>query len=242
MRPFGKILLVLALSFGARPAGAQDSGAEPGLPAEGAAPEVPVGARPVLTLNQDRLFKESAFGKAVLARVEDDGRALSLENRRIEDALEKEERDLTERRATMKPADFAIVTSAFDTKVEEIRAAQDGKSRAISRRLEADRQRFFEAATPVLGEILSESGAVAILADSAIIISLTYLDVTPEAISRMDQVLPAKAALVDPGSEGSVAPPPRPEPAPESVPEAAPAPSPDLAPQPTPQPAPQSSP
>ncbi|MFZ1468938.1 MAG: OmpH family outer membrane protein [Paracoccaceae bacterium] len=170
---------------------------------------------PVVTLNQDRLFKDSAFGRAVLARAADEAKMLAAENRRIEDALEKEERDLTERRATMNAADFATITAAFDVKVEEIRAAQDGKSRAITRQLDEDRQRFFQAATSVLGDVLAETGAVAILADSAIILSLTALDVTPLAITRMDQALPASAAAPAPAQPE---PQPQPDPAPQSSP------------------------
>ncbi|MEZ5797448.1 MAG: OmpH family outer membrane protein [Paracoccaceae bacterium] len=145
---------------------------------------------PVLTLDQDRLFRESAWGKAALARAEEEGRRLTEENRRIDAALENEERDLTDRRATLSAAEFAPLASAFDSKVEEIRTAQEAKSRAIGRQLEEDRQRFFEAATPVLAQLLEESGAAAILSDSAVIMSLSALDITSSAIARVDTALP----------------------------------------------------
>lgn len=154
-------------------------------------------APPLLTLNQDRLFKDSAWGRAVLARAESDSKALATENRRIEVALEKEERDLTERRAGMNAADFVALTSAFDVKVEEIRAAQERKSRSIQRRVEEDRQQFFEAATPILGDVLAESGASAILSDSAIVMSLSALDITNVAIARIDIALPPPPASED---------------------------------------------
>jgi Skp family chaperone for outer membrane proteins len=155
---------------------------------------------PVLTLDQDRLFKESAYGRAAVAQAEEDGKALAAENRRIEQALAKEEQDLTDRRATMDPAAFAAIAAEFDTKVEQIRTAQDSKSRAIARALDEARQKFFEAVTPVLGDLLAESGAAAILADSAIVMSLTSLDVTSLAIARMDAVLPAPSPALVPDS------------------------------------------
>jgi len=188
--PFAALMAVCyCLGFAPGFALAQDSTDGQG----GADPETvvqPATAPPLLTLNQDRLFKESAWGRAVLARAETDAKTLAAENRRIEVALEKEERDLTQRRATMNAADFAALTSAFDVKVEEIRAAQEGKSRSIQRRLEEDRQRFFEAATPILGDVLAESGASAILSDSAIVMSLSALDITNVAIARIDIALP----------------------------------------------------
>ncbi len=159
---------------------------------------------PVLTLNQDRLFVESAWGKAARARAEAESGALATENRRIEEALEAEERSLTERRASLSLAEFARLAAEFDAKVEAIRTAQDAKSAEITRKLEQDRQKFFQIATPVLGQMLTETGAVAILADSAIVMSLTSLDITDAAIARMDSVLPPDAAPANP--PGDVAP------------------------------------
>jgi Skp family chaperone for outer membrane proteins len=198
-----------ALSFAAL---AQESAPPEQAPSETPAPadaaEV-VAPPPFLTLNQDRLFRESAWGRDAMSRAEADTAALAAENRRIEEALEKEERDLTERRATMAAGDFARLASEFDVKVEEIRAAQDAKSRAITRRLDEDRSQFFQAVRPVLEGLLAETGAVAILADSAIVMSLKSLDITEAAIARVDAVLvpaaPAQGGGAAPQS-GPVAP------------------------------------
>ena len=195
---------------------------DPDAAGPGAVPgdQPPQGAA-FVTLNQERLFKESAWGRAALARAETDGKALASENRRIEEALEKEERDLTDRRATLKPTEFAAIASAFDTKVEEIRAAQEGKSRSIQRGLEEDRQRFFQVVTPIMGELLAESGATAILADTAIIMSLSSIDITSTAIARIDQRLPApvdEGAAANPDPVQDSAPQPAPQPAPQTTP------------------------
>lgn len=170
------------------------------LPLPGAAQESPAAgpgetpaatlASPIVTLDQDRFFRSSAYGKAALARAEAEAAALSAENRKIEAALEAEERDLTTRRASLKPEEFTPLANAFDSKVEEIRAAQDAKSRAVTRHLEETRQKFFESAVPVLADLLRDTGAVAILADNAIILSLSALDITDEAVARMDAALP----------------------------------------------------
>jgi Skp family chaperone for outer membrane proteins len=225
LRPDGRpgaAALALALCLGltgAGPAAAQDdpSGPDPApaqepaqQPAQEPAPgtTVPAQTAPgatasasILTLDQDILFRESAWGRAAVRQAETDTAALAAENRRIEAALEAEERDLTERRPTLSPEDFAPLAEAFDTKVEDIRTAQDAKSRAITRRLEEDRQRFFEAAVPMLGQLLVDTGAVAILSDTAIIVSLTSIDVTEVAIARMDVLLPGPDAPADPPAD-----------------------------------------
>ncbi len=144
----------------------------------------------VLTLDQDRLFTESAFGKASLDRERSATQALDTENKQIEAALIAEEQDLTVRRATLPAEDFAALATAFDVKVERIRSEQDTKFRELSRIREEDRKAFLRAIVPVLGELMGEKGAVAILEKSTVILSLTAIDVTEEAISRVDAVLP----------------------------------------------------
>jgi Skp family chaperone for outer membrane proteins len=174
-------LAVMTWAFGGADATAQSTGTE----------EPAAQPSPILILDQDRLFQQSAWGKAAIAMAEAESAALASENRKIEQALEKEERDLTEKRASMNAAEFAAVSSAFDVKVEGIRNAQDAKSRAIGEKLEADRQQFFQIATPILGALLEETGAVAIVADSAIILSRISIDATDLAIVRVDLALPA---------------------------------------------------
>lgn len=191
--PLATLLLAGAIAGGAS---AQDAPAPEAPAAVESRPEgVPP---PFLTLDQDRLFEQSAWGRDALRRAEAATADLAAENRRIEDSLEKEERDLTARRAGMKVAEFAALAEEFDTRVEGIRAAQDAKSRAISRRLDDDRKRFFEVVTPLLGQLLSETGAAAILADGAIVMSLSSIDITDRAIERVDLVLPPQDGAPQP--------------------------------------------
>lgn len=167
----------------------------------GAAPW-PVGAQeaevlraPVLMLDRNRLFSESAFGRATEARFQADSQVLVAENLRLEQALEAEERNLTDQRATLDAEAFQALAAEFDTKTEAIRAAQDAKSRAITVKREEDRQRFLQAAVPVLGELMRDSGAVAIFDKDMVILSLRGVDITDEAIQLIDATLGDGSAL-----------------------------------------------
>ncbi|MBE2277377.1 MAG: OmpH family outer membrane protein [Rhodobacteraceae bacterium] len=182
-------ILAVALLLGAGTSLAQEAAANPAASAATAG---------ILTLNQDRFFAESAYGKAADAAYQAENAALLAENRRIEAQLEAEERELTERRKTMAPADFAPLAAEFDTRVEEIRGAQDAKSRSIGQRHDDRRRRFFEAAVPVLAQLLSDEGAVAILSNQAVVLSLSAFDITDEAILRVDSLLPADLLDAEP--------------------------------------------
>ena len=115
--------------------------------------------------------------------------ALADRARKMEQALEAEERELTDRRATLPPEEFQALAAAFDAKTEDIRAAQDAKSRAITAQREENRQRFLQAAVPVLGDLMREAGAVAVFDKELVILSLRGVDITDEAIARIDAVL-----------------------------------------------------
>ena len=175
---------------------------------EAAAPVSP--PPPVLVVNQDALFETSAFGRSAQARLEAASATLVAENRQIEAALEAEERDLTARRATLPVDEFHALADAFNVKVEGIRKAQDSKSRSITRSRDDDRQRFFQAAAPVLAEILRERGAVMVLDQSQVVLSLERIDITADAVKRLDALIGSGALSVGTPTPPDPAPPPSP--------------------------------
>ncbi|PZX57297.1 periplasmic chaperone for outer membrane proteins Skp [Cereibacter changlensis] len=156
-----------------------------------AAPAVadPGAGSQVVTITQERLFQDSRAGQQIQDRYETASRALVAENRRIEAALEAEERDLTARRAQMPPEDFRPLAEAFDEKVEGIRAAQDAKSRALTRQRDEDRQRMLEAAAPILAQMMAERGAMVLIDKNAVVLSFDGIDITEDAVARLDAVL-----------------------------------------------------
>ena len=158
------------------------------------AQEAPVA---ILTLDQDRFFLESDFGRAAAEREQVATAALEQENKRIEAELVAEEQALTELRKTLPPAEFSAKAEAFDQKVERIRAEQDAKSRQLTEARDKDRKAFLQAAVPVLGELLGQKRATAILDKNLMIVSLSAIDVTDEAIEKVNAAL-AKAPAPQP--------------------------------------------
>lgn len=143
----------------------------------------------VLTVDPERLFTESQFGKAAVARLEAAQQDLLNENKKLEAALEAEEKDLTARRPTLVAADFRKLADAFDKKAEEIRAARLAKSRSLTTLRDQDRQKFLAAVVPILGELMGEMGALVILDKKTVFLSFERVDVTDRAIARIDETL-----------------------------------------------------
>lgn len=144
---------------------------------------------PVLTIDSERLFHDSAFGQRVTREIEVESEQLATENREIEAALEAEERDLTEKRSQMKPAQFRLLADAFDEKVQRTRAEQAAKNRALSEALDLERERFLSAAAPVLEQLMRNSDAAVILERRRVFVSSSAIEVTDEAISLLDEAI-----------------------------------------------------
>lgn len=185
---------------GAASAGAADAatGTTPGTTPGTGAPTVlagdittgtPVAAAQILTLDQDRLYSVSRFGKALEQTSADAVAALVAENHQIEADLTAEEKDLTDQRAKLTADAFKPLAEAFDAKVEGLRAAQEAKSKSVQDNRDAGRKRFFNAALPVLAELMRARGALAILNKNAVILSFDAIDMTDAAIAAIDAKL-----------------------------------------------------
>jgi len=154
---------------------------------------------PILTIDPDRLFAESHFGQRINAQVLAQTEALGVENRRIEAALTEEERSLTLRRPTMPVETFRAEAGAFDVKVQGIRQAQDAKERDLQQGLVRGRDAFLVAATPVLGQMMADSGAAVILDRRSVFLRVALVDITEEAIAAIDAAIGDGSALAPEG-------------------------------------------
>ncbi|MFO6463517.1 OmpH family outer membrane protein [Jannaschia sp. KMU-145] len=208
------LLVALALGLGS------GASAQQAMPQ----PQVGIPQSAVVVLDRDALYQNSRFGQRVARDIEAASDELSQENRAIEAALEAEEQALTARRANETPDAFRQLAAAFDSRVNEIRATQDAKARAITQQNERAQAIFFEQANPVLVDLARETGALVILDRRFVLASSDQVDITALAAERVDAVLGE-------GEQVETAPPqPRPVPDAPAVPEEVPAP--DAAPAP----------
>jgi len=161
MRPFLGILLASAL---AGPVGAQQFPVAP-IEQEQAIPTI-------LTVDLERIFAQSAFGSRIVLEYNSARAELAMENRRIAEALREEELSLAERRPDMERDLFQAEAAAFDEKAQGIRRAQDAKERALDAALDQGRAQFLEVSRPILGQLMVERGAFAILDRRTVVLSL----------------------------------------------------------------------
>lgn len=141
---------------------------------------------PILTIEPDRLFADSGFGRRIDREIEAERDVISAENDRISAELVAEEQSLTDRRDGMVAAQFRVLAEAFDQKVQRLRREQDDRARGLGTRLEEAQREFLAAAQPFVEEIMRETGAALIVDRRLVFISADVIDVTDVAIARID--------------------------------------------------------
>ncbi|WP_231582072.1 OmpH family outer membrane protein [Puniceibacterium sp. IMCC21224] len=144
---------------------------------------------PILTIEPDRLFAESAFGKRIDRELAAERAVITAENDRIAAALVAEEQSLTDRRDRLEPTRFRELADAFDEKVQRLRGEQDERARSLGTKLEEARREFLSTAQPVIEAIMRETGAALIVERRLVFISADVIDVTDDAIARIDSAI-----------------------------------------------------
>lgn len=156
----------------------------------------------ILTLDQDVLYLSSAWGRRAQAWLEAQGAGVAAENERLTRLLSDEEARLTDQRATLEPAEFRKLAEDFDLRATAIRRERAQAVQDLNEWAEADRAAFFRAALPVMGQVMQDRGAVAVLDQRTVFVSLDAIDVTDQLISVLDQRVGDGQGVVPPPSSG----------------------------------------
>lgn len=151
--------------------------------------EGPPALSAVLTVDQDALYLQSAWGLRAQERLEAAGEQIAAENERLTELLSGEEAGLTNQRATLAPAEFRRLAEAFDLRATEIRRERAQAVQALNTWADADRNAFFRAALPVMGDVMEQRGAAAVLDRRTVFVSLEGIDITRSLIDTLDATI-----------------------------------------------------
>lgn len=148
-------------------------------------------AAPLLTVDQEALFARSAWGQRTQKLLEEAGSQIAAENERIAQELSDEEARLTEQRKVLAPAEFRKQAEAFDARATRIRRKRAQLVQELNAQGEASRNAFYQAALPIMGEVMQQRRAVAVLDRRTVFVSLDAIDVTDALITELDRALGA---------------------------------------------------
>ncbi len=140
----------------------------------------------ILVVDREKLFVESAFGKSITTFLTAERSRLEAETRQIEAELEVEEQALTEIRDSLSPEEFRAQADAFDARVQTLREERDIAQEQLRLQIEKAQLNFLEQVTPILAVLMQEAGASVLVDRRVVLISAASIDITAEAISRID--------------------------------------------------------
>ena len=145
----------------------------------------------IAVLYERRLFTASAFGESVRQRTQAAIDTLVAENKLIEADLEREERELAQKRTEMDPAAFRELANAFDARVTSQRQERAEREQALTAQVQEAERAFQDVANQVLAEFARERGFTMIFPGQGMIYVDPALDITDQLIDRINQRFPA---------------------------------------------------
>jgi len=156
------------------------------LPFGWAGGQVAAQASGIATLDQEELLLQSLYGQRLLHEHEERQRDLARENREIEAELAEREAELTRQRVGMDPTAFRQLADTFNVTVQDHRARQIAKERAIYQRHDEDRQEFLQRCRELLIELMNQRGIHAVIDEKAVLISGSQIDLTADLVGVLD--------------------------------------------------------
>lgn len=145
---------------------------------------------PVLIVDMQRIKSDTSAGRDMLAKQTEIRRRIQAGLAERRERLRDEEKRLAEEREKLEPEAFREQVRAFEQQVFANREFSERESRRLQLILSRASALLKERATAVLAGIMREREAEVLLDSTQIILSVNSLDITDEAILRLDEVLP----------------------------------------------------
>lgn len=158
-------------------------------------------ASAVLIVNVEQIYRDSAAGRSIAATEEALISETETELARRRALLRAESEALTAARETTPPDEFELRTEAFRRDVAALRRYRRERALAIQRAVAAARARLTQELQPVLVGLMRERRAAVMIDARNVVFSASALDITEEAIKRLDEAVPSIEVRVDASEE-----------------------------------------
>ena len=143
----------------------------------------------VFTVDMNKLFRSSDFGKLIILANNKARQRLQNENEELEAKLLSEEKELSQQRKLLSLDEFRPKASEFDKKVSIIRTEQSTKEENLNNKARKEKAEFYKRVYPLLYELLLEKGGLVLVDQRNAILWDSSVDITDDAIKLINQVL-----------------------------------------------------
>ncbi len=143
----------------------------------------------LFTVDMNKLFRSSDFGKDIISANNKARQELQSENEELESRLLLEEKELSEQRKILSPDEFRPKALEFDKKVSIIRTEQGEKEVNLKNKARKEESEFYKRTYPLLYELLLARGGLVLIDQRNVILWDSSVDITDDAIKLINQVL-----------------------------------------------------
>lgn len=144
----------------------------------------------IILVDSQEILAESAAGKSLRAQIESYRKKFQADLSKREDDLRKQEAELKRQRTLLSPEAFEERRKTFEQQVTGVQREIQDRNKSFETALTDARKQLLTALEPIFADIMKEYGANLMLDQNQVVLGATTLDITKEAIRRLDSKLP----------------------------------------------------
>jgi Skp family chaperone for outer membrane proteins len=145
----------------------------------------------VAILGVQEIMRESAASKIVLGEIQKRESALKAEVEKRENALLAADQQLAQQRGTLSAEEFAQKRAELSQQAAEVRKYAQGQQAQIAELARKGEGQIREKLLEIVGAIAKEKGIMLVLNKAQVVLFPTELDITGEAMQRLNAQLPS---------------------------------------------------
>ena len=157
----------------------------------------------ILLVDGQDILRDSLAAKDIRRQIDSFRTRFQNEITKQEEQLKKERDELQRQRAVLSPEAFSDKRRAFEEKVANMQRGIQERSQRIEQALGGALETLKRSLAPIFADIMKERSANLLLDENQILAGASDMDVTKEAIRRLDQVLPRVSVQLPPAGSAA---------------------------------------
>lgn len=147
-------------------------------------------AFPIAIVDVQAILRDSTAARVIKELIEERRAAYQEQVSGEEKRLREVEQELSQQRASMPPDAYQQRVREFQGQVADVQRRVQLRKRALDEAFAKAMKRVRDALVSVVAEIADEDGIKVVLSNSQIVIAERALDISSEALSRLNERLP----------------------------------------------------
>ncbi len=163
----------------------------------------------ILIVDMQQILQDAKAAKEVQAALNQQYSAYSKQVAQQEDELQKGGAELERQRTVLAPEVYSARARELQQRYDELGKTVQAKRQALQQSLNDAMGKVRAAALEVVGDISKERRATLVLEKQAVVYESEGMDISADAIQRLDQKLPSVKVDLPGAGEGGLRPPPK---------------------------------